>query len=155
VFVIFSCIRIWTGLATLQGFTNPGPPTFSDIFYHQNSALLGLQNSKRSIAFTTITTTTTVISSSAADAAGSHGINPKSHKFRESISLSAMLSAVTISSNVKFDNGKVLKSSKGCELWSQKMLRFFQEKGLYEIVVSGIDLYSLASAEELIIFQLA
>jgi hypothetical protein len=71
------------------------------------------------------------------------------------MSSSAKLSAVTVSSNVKLDNVEVLKSSDGYELWSQKMLVIFEAMGIYEIVVSGIDPSPLASAEELITFQLA
>jgi hypothetical protein len=60
-----------------------------------------------------------------------------------------------VSSNVKLDNVEVLKSSDGYELWSQKMSVIFEAMGLYEIVVTGIDPSPLASAEELITFQLA
>jgi hypothetical protein len=63
--------------------------------------------------------------------------------------------AVTVSSNVKLDHVEVLKSSDGYELWSQKQSVILEAIGLYEIVVSVIDLSPLASAEELITFQLA
>jgi hypothetical protein len=63
--------------------------------------------------------------------------------------------AVTVSSNVKLDNVEVLKSSDGYELWSQKMSIILEAMGLDEIVVSGMDLSPLASAEDLIAFQLA
>jgi hypothetical protein len=53
------------------------------------------------------------------------------------------------------DNVDVLKSFDGYELWSHKMSVIFEVMGLYEIVVSGIDPSSLASAEELITFQVA
>jgi hypothetical protein len=95
------------------------------------------------------------VPSSAADSAASHGLDPEYLKFRQSISSSAKLSAVTVSSNVKLDNVEVLKSSDGYELWSQKMSVFFEAMGLYEIVVSGLDPSPLACAEELITFQLA
>jgi hypothetical protein len=95
------------------------------------------------------------MSSSAADAAAGFGLDPEYLKFRQSISSSAKLSAVTASSNVKLDNVEVLKSSDGYELWSQKMSVIFEAMGLYEIVVSGIDPSPLAFAEELITFQLA
>jgi hypothetical protein len=64
--------------------------------------------------------------------------------------LSAKLSAVTISSNVKLDNVEVLKSYDGYELWSQKMSLIFEAMGFYEIDESGIDPSPLASAKELI-----
>jgi hypothetical protein len=67
---------------------------------------------------------------------------------------SAKRSAVTVYSNVKLDNVKVLKSSDGSELWSQKMSVILEVMGLYEIVVSGIDPSPVESAEELITFQL-
>jgi hypothetical protein len=53
------------------------------------------------------------------------------------------------------DNFEVLKLSDGYELWSQNMSVIFEAMGLYEIVVSGIDLSPFASAEELITVQLA
>jgi hypothetical protein len=59
-----------------------------------------------------------------------------------------------VSSNVKFDNFEVLKSSDGYELWSQKMSVIFEAMGLYDILVMGIDLSLLVSTEELITFQL-
>jgi hypothetical protein len=95
------------------------------------------------------------MSSSAADTAAGLGLDPEYLKFRQSISSSAKLSAVTVSSNVKLDNVEVLKSSDGYELWSQKMSVIFEVMGLYEIIVSGIDPSPLASAEELITFQRA
>jgi hypothetical protein len=95
------------------------------------------------------------MSSSAADAAAGLGLDPEYLKFRQSISSSAKLSAVTVSSNVKLDNVEILKSSDGYELWSQKMLVIFEAMNLYEIVVSGIDPSPIAYAEELITFQLA
>jgi hypothetical protein len=95
------------------------------------------------------------MSSSATDAAPGCGLDPEFLKFRESISSSAKLSAVTVSFNVKLDNVEVLKSSDGYELWSQKISVFFEAIGLYEIIISGIDRSPLASAEELITFQLA
>jgi hypothetical protein len=95
------------------------------------------------------------MSSSAADAAAGLGLDLEYLKLRQSISSSTKLSAVTVSSNVKLDNVEVLKSSDGYELWSQKMSVIFEARGLYEIVVSGIEPSPLASAEELITFQLA
>jgi hypothetical protein len=95
------------------------------------------------------------MSSSATDAAASLSLDPDYLKFRQSISSSAKFSAVTVSSNVKFDNVEVLKSSDGYELWSQKMSVIFEAMGLYKIVVSDIDLSRLESAEEVITFQLA
>jgi hypothetical protein len=94
------------------------------------------------------------MSSSAADAAAGLGLDPEYLKFQQSISSSAKLLAVTISSNVKLDNVEVRKSSDGYELWSQQMSVIFEVMGLYEIVVLGIDPSPLASAEELITFQL-
>jgi hypothetical protein len=88
------------------------------------------------------------------DAAGL-GFNPKSLKYGQMISLSAKLSAVTVSSNVKLYNIEVLKSSYCYELWSQKISVIFKVMGLYKIVVLGIDLFPLASLTELITFQLA
>jgi hypothetical protein len=90
--------------------------------------------------------------SSTADADAGLGFDPEYLKYWQSISLSAKLSAVTVSSNVKLDNVEVLKSSDGYDLWSQKMLVIVVVMGLYEIVVSGIDQSSLASAEDLITF---
>jgi hypothetical protein len=90
--------------------------------------------------------------SSTADAATSLGLDPEYFKFQQSISLSAKLSAVTISSNVKLDNVEVLKSANGYDLWSQKMSVIFAAMGLYKILISGIDLSPLASAEDLITF---
>jgi hypothetical protein len=48
------------------------------------------------------------MSSSAADAAAGLGIDRENLKFRQSISLLAKLSAVTVCSNVKLDNVEVL-----------------------------------------------
>jgi hypothetical protein len=90
------------------------------------------------------------MSSSAADAAAGLGLDLEYLKFRQSISSSANLSAVTVSSNVKLDFVEVVKSSNSYELWSQKMSVIFEAMSLYEIVVSGIDPSPLASAEELI-----
>jgi hypothetical protein len=94
------------------------------------------------------------MSSSAADATVGLRLDPEYLKFRQSISSSAKLWAVTVSSNVKLDNVEVVKSSDGYELWSQKMSDIFEAMGLYEIVVSGIDPSLLASAKELITFQI-
>jgi hypothetical protein len=143
----------WT--CHLQGYKDPGPPTFRDRFHRSNSALLRLQNSNRSTTFTTTTTPTTIMSSSAADAAAGLGLDPEYLKFQQSISSLAKLSSVTISSNVKLDNVEVVKCSDSYELWSQIMSVIFEAMGLYEIIVSGIDPSSLASAEDLITFQLA
>jgi hypothetical protein len=93
--------------------------------------------------------------SSGADGAAGLDLDPESLKFRQSISLSANLSAVTVSSNVKLDNVVVLKSSDGYKLWSQKMSVIIEAMGLYKIVVSGIDPSPLVSAKELITFHLA
>jgi hypothetical protein len=65
------------------------------------------------------------------------------------------LSAVSISCDIKLDIVAVRKSSNGYELWSQIISIIFEAMGLYEILVSGIDPSPLASAEELITFQLA
>jgi hypothetical protein len=67
--------------------------------------------------------------SSAADAAAALGLDPEYLKFQQSISSSAKLSAVTVCSNVKLDNGEVLKSSDGDELWSQKISVIFEGMG--------------------------
>jgi hypothetical protein len=88
------------------------------------------------------------------DAAAGLGIDPDYLKSQRSISSSGKLSALIISSNVKLDNGEVLKSSDGYELWSQKMSVMFKTIGVYEIGQSGIDRSPLASAEDLITFQL-
>jgi hypothetical protein len=95
------------------------------------------------------------MSSSAADAAASLGLDLEYLKFRQLISSSAKLSAVTGSSKVKLYNFEVLKSSDGYELWSQQMSVILEAMGLYEIIISGIDPFPLASPEELITFQLA
>jgi hypothetical protein len=95
------------------------------------------------------------MSSSAADASAVLGLDPENLKFRQSISSSAKVSAVTVSSNVKLDNVEVLKSCDGYELWSQNISVIFEAIGLYKIVVSGIDPTPLASVDELITFQLA
>jgi hypothetical protein len=94
------------------------------------------------------------MSSSAVDAAAGLGLDPEYLKFRQSISSSAKLSAITVSSHVKLDIVKVLKSSDGYELWSQKMSVIFEAMGLCESVVSGIDPSPLRFAEELLTFQL-
>jgi hypothetical protein len=65
------------------------------------------------------------MSSSAADAAAGLDLDPEYLKFRHSISSSPKLSAVTVSSNVNLDKVEVIKSSDGCELWSQKMSVIF------------------------------
>jgi hypothetical protein len=96
-----------------------------------------------------------MMSSSAADAAAGFGLDLEYLKFRQSISSSAKLSAVTVFSNVNLDNVEVFNLSDGYEVWSQKMLVIFEVMGLYEIVVLGIDLSPLASGEELITFPLA
>jgi hypothetical protein len=93
--------------------------------------------------------------SSPADATAGLGLDPEYLQFRQSISSSAELSAVTVSCNFKLDNVEVLKLSDGYKLWSQKMSVIFKAMGLYKIVVSGIDSSPLASTEELITFQLA
>jgi hypothetical protein len=111
--------------------------------------------SNRSTTFTTTTTTTTIMSCSGADVAAGLGLDPEYLIFRQSISSSAKLSAVTVFSNVKLDNVEVLKSSDSYELSSQKMSVIFEAMGLYEIIVSGIDPSPRTSAEELITFQLA
>jgi hypothetical protein len=108
-----------------------------------------------STTFTTTTTTTTIILSSALEAASSFGLDPDYRKFWQSNSLSAKLWAVTVSSNVKLYNVEVLKLSDCYELWSQKMTVIFEAMSLYEIVISGINLYPLVSAKKLITFQLA
>jgi hypothetical protein len=95
------------------------------------------------------------MSSSAADAAASLGLDQAYVKFRQSILLPAKLLVVTVSSNVKFDNIEVLRSSNSYELWSQKISLIFEAMGHYEIFVSGIDPSPLACAEELITFQIA
>jgi hypothetical protein len=94
------------------------------------------------------------MSVSAADATGSLGLDLEYLKFWSSIASSAKLSAVTIFSNVKLDNIELLMSSKGYEIWSQKMSVILKTMGHYEIVVSGIDPPPLTSAEKLITFQL-
>jgi hypothetical protein len=95
------------------------------------------------------------MSSSAVDAAASHGLDLEYLKFLQSISSSAKLSAVTVSSNVELANIEVLKSSNRYELWAQKMSVIFGARGIDKIVVSCINPSPLASAEELITFQLA
>jgi hypothetical protein len=87
------------------------------------------------------------MSSSAADATPGLGLDPADLNFQQSMSSSANLSAVTGSSNVMLDNVEVLKLSDGYELWSQKISVIFEVMGLYEIVVSGIDLSPLASGK--------
>jgi hypothetical protein len=94
------------------------------------------------------------MSSSATDTAAGLSLDPEFLKSQQSISSSAKLSAVTVCSNVKLDNVEVLKSSDWYELWSKTMSAMFEAKGLYETFVKGIDQSSLASAEELITFQL-
>jgi hypothetical protein len=83
--------------------------------------------------------TTMILSPPAADAAGGLGLDPDYRTFRQSISSSAKLSAVTIYSNVKLDTVDVPKSSDGNELWSQKIWVIFEAMGVYKIVVSSID----------------
>jgi hypothetical protein len=95
------------------------------------------------------------MASSTADAGAGLGLDLEYLKFQISISSAGKLSAVTVSSNVKFDNVKILKSSDGYELWSQKMSVILDAMGFSEIVVLGIDPLPLVSAEELITIQLA
>jgi hypothetical protein len=95
------------------------------------------------------------LSSSAADAAIGLGLDLDYHKFQQSISSSVTLLAITISPNVKLDNVGVLKSCDGYKLWPQKLSVMFEARGLYEIVVMGIDLSPLASTAVLITFELA
>jgi hypothetical protein len=95
------------------------------------------------------------MSFSAADAATGLGLNRECLKFQQSISSLAKLSAVTISSQVKFDNVEVLKLSHSYELCSQKLSVILEVIGLYEIVGTGIDPSSLTSGLEFITFQLA
>jgi hypothetical protein len=61
---------------------------------------------------------------------------------------------ITVSPNLKLDNVEVLKSFDGYELCFYKISIIFKGMGLYKIIVMGIDLSPLASAEELITFQL-
>jgi hypothetical protein len=83
------------------------------------------------------------------------GLDRESLKFWQSISSLAKLLAITDTSNVKLDNVEVLKSSDGYELRSQNKLVIFIARSLYKIVVPDINPSPLASAEELITFQLA
>jgi hypothetical protein len=83
------------------------------------------------------------------------GLDSKYLKFQQSISSSVKLLAITVSSNVKLENIEVPKSSDGYELWPQIMSVIIEAMGLDEIVLSGFDLSPLASASELITFQLA
>jgi hypothetical protein len=92
------------------------------------------------------------MSSLDADAATVLGLDPESLKFWQWISPLAKLSAVTVSSNVKWNNVEVLKSADGYELWSQKMLIIWEAMGLKKIVLTGINPLPLASADELITF---
>jgi hypothetical protein len=94
------------------------------------------------------------MSSSVADAPAGLGLDPEYLAFWQSISSLAELLAIIVSFNLKLDNVEVLKSSDGYELWFQKMSVIFEAMGLYQIVVLGIDPSPLASAEELIPFQL-
>jgi hypothetical protein len=94
------------------------------------------------------------MSTSAADAAAGLGLDPKALKFRQSISLSAKLSAVIVSSKIQLVNIQVLQSSDGYEQWSQKMSVIFEAMGLYEIVESGIDPSTSASTEASLTFLL-
>jgi hypothetical protein len=54
--------------------------------------------------------------SSAADAAAGLGLNPEYLKFWQSILSTAKLSTITVSSNIKVDNFKVLQMSDGYDL---------------------------------------
>jgi hypothetical protein len=94
------------------------------------------------------------MSSSAADAAAHLALYLEDLIFRQSISSSDNLSAITVSSNVKLDNVEVLTSSAIDELWAQKKSVIFETMSPYYIVVLGIEPSPLASAEELITFQL-
>jgi hypothetical protein len=71
------------------------------------------------------------MSSYAANAPAGLVLDPEYLKFRQSISSSANLSAVTVSSHVKLDTVEVLKSSDGYEQWSQKMSVIVQAMVLY------------------------
>jgi hypothetical protein len=93
------------------------------------------------------------MSVSAAAATAGVGLDPNYLKFRQWITSLAMLSEVTVSSNVKLDKVQVPKSSDGDELWAQKMSVIFEAMGRYKIVVMYIDASSLASVDELITFQ--
>jgi hypothetical protein len=64
------------------------------------------------------------------DAAAGIGLDPEYLKFRQSISSSAQLSAITVSFNVKLDTVEVLKSSYGYELWSQKLSLILEAMGV-------------------------
>jgi hypothetical protein len=94
------------------------------------------------------------MSSSAADTATRLCLNPEDLKFSQLISSSAKLSAVTVSSNIKLDNIEVLTWTDGYKLWSQQILVIFEGMDLNEIILLAIDPSLLASAEELITFQL-
>jgi hypothetical protein len=86
------------------------------------------------------------MSCSAADAAASLGFDLEYRIFRHLISSPDSLSAVTISANVMLNHLEVLKLSDGYELWSQKISVPFEAIGLYDIILTGIDLSPLASA---------
>jgi hypothetical protein len=96
-----------------------------------------------------------IMSSSATDGTAGLVLELEYVIFRQSISSSPKLSAVTVSSNVNLDNVDVLKSSESYELWSQSMLVIVEMIGLNEIIVKVINPLPVDSMEELITFQLA
>jgi hypothetical protein len=65
--------------------------------------------------------------SSAVDAPAGLGLDPEYLKFRQSISSSAKLFAVTVSSTIKLDNVEILMSYDGYELWSQNLWVIFDD----------------------------
>jgi hypothetical protein len=104
---------------------------------------------------TTTTTITNIISCSPADPAAGLGLNPEFLKFLPSISSSAILSAVDVSSNVQLDNFEDLKFSDGYELGSHIMSVIIHAICINKIVVSSIDPSQLASSDVLVTFLLA
>jgi hypothetical protein len=92
------------------------------------------------------------MSSSAADAAAGLGLDLEYLKFRQSISSSAKLSAITVSSNIKLDNVEVLSRPTAMNCGHQKMSVIFEGDGPVRNCCMGIDPSLLASAEELITF---
>jgi hypothetical protein len=104
--------------------------------------------------FTTTTTTTTIMSFSDANIAVGIGLHLESLIFRQSISSSAKLSAVTVSFHVKLDNIEPLQLSDGYELWSQKMSVISEAMWVYEMVVSCIDPSPSISLEEFFTFNI-
>jgi hypothetical protein len=62
------------------------------------------------------------------------------------------LFAVTVSFNIKWDNVDVLNLSDGYELWSQNILVIVEAMGPFKLVLPGINLFALASVEEMITF---